>query len=59
MHAFEAAWNKLQVVTFDYNKEDENPVEFVRFYRKDNYHKALKVTECVVGSLIQFIILQF
>ena len=32
-----------QIVTFDYGKEDENPIDHVRFYRKDNPEKAVIV----------------
>ena len=32
-----------QIVTFDYGKGDENPIDHVRFYRKDNPEKAVIV----------------
>ena len=42
-----------QIVTFDYGKGDENPIDHVRFYRKDNPEKAVIVRKDQVshGSL--------
>ena len=33
----------FQVVTFDYGMKDENPIDHVRFYVKDQPHKPVKV----------------
>ena len=33
----------LQVVTFDYGMKDENPIDHMRFYVKEQPHKAIQV----------------
>ena len=37
------------MVTFNYGKQDENPIDHVRFYLKDDPQKAVKVTKDQVG----------
>ena len=33
----------LQITTFDYGKKAENPIDHIRFYTKENPHKAEKI----------------
>lgn len=42
----------IQVVTYDYGMKDEDPVEHVRFYSKDNPHKAVKVRRDQVSQML-------
>lgn len=39
----------LQLVTFDYGMKDENPIDHMRFYVKDQPHKPVKVRKDQVG----------
>ena len=39
----------FQIATFDYGMKDQNPIDHMRFYVKDNLHKAVKVRKDQVG----------
>lgn len=40
----------LQVVKLNYGMKDKNPIDQVRFYRKDNPDKATKIKKTEVGD---------
>ena len=48
----------IQVVTFDYGMGDENPIDHMRFYLKNNLQKAVKVRKdqvrCLTDCMIRF-----
>ncbi|XP_065317589.1 deoxynucleoside triphosphate triphosphohydrolase SAMHD1-like isoform X2 [Gordionus sp. m RMFG-2023] len=42
----------LQMVEFDYGMEDENPLENVRFYTKENPNEAKKILKSEVSNML-------
>ena len=42
----------VDVVTFDYGKGDEDPIDHVRFYRKDNPEKPVIVRKDQVSQML-------
>ncbi len=48
----------IKVITFNYGMKDEDPIEHMRFYKKDNPTKAEKVKKDQVSKMLPTIFME-